>query len=262
MIPFAIVVFSVGMADLVAGFSGRPTRFLRCSFAWIVGVGAAIGTACALDFDTDAMLILGSIVAAFLLFWLLIRATDELRVGRGAVAFWAILLVFAGLIATDSQWPPSDGGRLSEWIANVPIAGFGTDSERVIVCAALVMFLLATANGVVRLILAMSSEDEPQDDDPDNRESPIDEQHRLRGGRMIGPVERLLIFGFVVAGQVTAAVFVVSAKALLRFPEVNRESPQEGPQEIHRLNEYLVVGSLGSWALAFVAAALLRGSIP
>jgi hypothetical protein len=87
----------------------------------------------------------------------------------------------------------------------------------------------------------------------------------LLGGRIIGILERWLIFGFVLAGEATAAALVVSAKSLIRFPELSsaRDSGTVGaagdqPRPVDVVTEYFLLGSLSSWLLALLPATLLR----
>ncbi|MGF1665490.1 MAG: hypothetical protein ACFCVC_04375 [Acidimicrobiia bacterium] len=63
-------------------------------------------------------------------------------------------------------------------------------------------------------------------------------------GRWIGVLERLLIFVLVVMGEAGAAGLVVAAKSILRYPEISGKTPTINP-------EYVLVGSLTSWLLAF-----------
>jgi hypothetical protein len=65
-------------------------------------------------------------------------------------------------------------------------------------------------------------------------------------GRWIGILERLLIFVLVVAGQAAAAGIVVAAKSILRYPEISAQPQRIAP-------EYVLIGSLASWLLAFTA---------
>jgi hypothetical protein len=67
-------------------------------------------------------------------------------------------------------------------------------------------------------------------------------------GRWIGALERLLIFVLVVMGEAGAAGLVVAAKSILRYPEITGEPPAIQP-------EYVLVGSLTSWFLAFAISA-------
>lgn len=65
------------------------------------------------------------------------------------------------------------------------------------------------------------------------------------GGRLIGQLERALIFLFVLANQLSAVGFLIAAKSILRFGEVKDRS--------HRMEaEYIIIGTLISflWGLA------------
>lgn len=71
-------------------------------------------------------------------------------------------------------------------------------------------------------------------------------------GRWIGILERLLVFTLVVAGEAGAAALVVTAKAILRFPEISGDEP-------HLSAEYVLIGSLASWLLAIAVGFGVRG---
>jgi hypothetical protein len=68
-------------------------------------------------------------------------------------------------------------------------------------------------------------------------------------GRWIGGMERLLIFLLVLMGEPGAASLVAAAKSLLRFPEITGTNSKISP-------EYVLVGSLASWLVAFVVGAV------
>lgn len=106
------------------------------------------------------------------------------------------------------------------------------------VIAATAVLLTAPANWLVRLVLRLVRVESPADSN--------------RAGRWIGILERLLIFVLVVAGQAAAAGIVVAAKSILRFPEISSEPKQIAP-------EYVLIGSLASWLLAFTAGAAVAG---
>lgn len=83
--------------------------------------------------------------------------------------------------------------------------------------------------------------------------------HRARGkaepaemgaGRWIGVLERLLIYVLVLVGEAGAAGLVAAAKTILRFPEISAQPAKIAP-------EYVLVGSLASWLLAFAVAAVI-----
>lgn len=84
---------------------------------------------------------------------------------------------------------------------------------------------------------------------------------------MIGAIERLLIYGLAVVGEPTAAALIVSAKSLLRFPELSKVARQpdggeegEGSTEaaaVDYVTEYFLLGSLVSWFVALASALLV-----
>ena len=82
---------------------------------------------------------------------------------------------------------------------------------------------------------------------------------RLKGGRLLGPMERLLILGLSLAGQLTAATAVVAAKSIIRFPEINAQKVRDnGGIGIDDVTEYFLVGSFASWIVALGGLALAQ----
>ena len=73
----------------------------------------------------------------------------------------------------------------------------------------------------------------------------------LRGGRWIGPVERLLMAGLGLAGAYPVVAALMAAKGIVRFPEISADAGRGS-----RAEEFLV-GSLTSWGLAFLSGLLL-----
>jgi hypothetical protein len=72
----------------------------------------------------------------------------------------------------------------------------------------------------------------------------------LGAGTLLGWLERMLYFSFLLAGQPTAAAFALTAKSAARFPALQRD--EEG------LAEYYLIGSLSSLVAAAVMALLTR----
>ena len=79
-------------------------------------------------------------------------------------------------------------------------------------------------------------------------------ERRLKGGRLLGPLERIFILGLGLAGNLTAAAIVVAAKGLLRWPELSSPTEQD---RVHRLTDYFLVGSFVSWLVALAGLVLL-----
>ena len=66
------------------------------------------------------------------------------------------------------------------------------------------------------------------------------------GGRVIGTLERGLIFLLILTGQAAGIGFLIAAKSVLRFGAVKDEG---------KLSEYVIIGTLASFGWAIAAAA-------
>jgi hypothetical protein len=74
-------------------------------------------------------------------------------------------------------------------------------------------------------------------------------------------MERLVILGLGLAGQLTAAGLVIAAKGLIRFPELQAKRSETTSVDgvgIDEVTEYFLVGSFVSWILALASLALAR----
>ena len=149
-----------------------------------------------------------------------------------------------------SPWAGPGGGLLGEWLDATQVPALrGLPADRALLLAGAFLVLLSTGNVVVRLVLAVTGTTNPA-----MQHTPDDPELRLKGGRLLGPMERVLIVGLGLAGHLTAASIVIAAKGLLRWPELQSKTEQ---QWIHRLTEYFLVGSFVSWLLALGALVLL-----
>lgn len=239
---------AVGAGDLVRAAYDvvSPRRAAVC-----IGAGLGVLLAGLLLLDLDAarlvllLVLLGSLQAVWLLGSVLAVGPDRtgpwrdrarslalLALGGGTVA----AVVGAALLTTEPTLPTRLAGTvLGRW----PLSD-------VLVASGVVLAQLATANVVVRLVLdavgvpATSNE------------------KQLKGGRVLGPMERLFIVGLGAVGELTAAAVVIAAKGLLRFPELQRAQqrlPPAGPSDV---TEYFLVGSFASWLVALGGAALIH----
>ncbi|MCW3780847.1 DUF3307 domain-containing protein [Defluviimonas salinarum] len=76
------------------------------------------------------------------------------------------------------------------------------------------------------------------------------------GGKLIGLLERGLIFLLVIVGEPAGIGFLIAAKSVLRFETTSKDQ---------RAGEYVIIGTLASfgWALVFAYATLwLMGHLP
>lgn len=75
-----------------------------------------------------------------------------------------------------------------------------------------------------------------------------------RAGQYIGMLERLIAYGFLLMGMWQAVGFLLAAKSVFRFNDLTRAKDR-------RLTEYVMVGTLLSFGIAY-AVALMVGPLP
>jgi hypothetical protein len=192
-----------------------------------------------------------AIAAAAGVGWILLGARAE-RSGDHEGAPLAVFgLALAALILL-SGWASDVGGLVERWSSWVEVPGVGDLSpNRLLMIVGVVLLQFVTGNQLVRLVLgsvgAVKPEGQPQPSD------------RLKGGRLLGPMERTLILGLGLAGQLAAATAVVAAKSIIRFPEINAAKAREnGNIGIDAVTEYFLVGSFASWIIALGGLALAQ----
>ena len=81
-------------------------------------------------------------------------------------------------------------------------------------------------------------------------------QGLIQGGKLIGTMERSLVFLFILMGQLEAIGFLIAAKSLIQF-----DSRSEGLAA----RQYIIVGTFASfgWAIVVTLATLaLRDLLP
>jgi hypothetical protein len=254
VIAVGIWLVSLGLADLIAGLSGEPKTGLRLAGAIVAGTtapallcvlaGAGAGTAVVLT------LVTGVTAAVWLVLRLGAPSISALR-ALAALGFLAASFVVVSLLGSGAVATFESGSVLERGIAQLPFPLVaGASLEQVVFVAGVLVMLFATSNAIVRLVLTAMG----------TRFS--NAEQRLRGGRVIGPLERVLIFGLGLAGQATAAALVIGAKGLLRYPELNNLRGEQGAggssaRPIDVVTEYLLIGSLTSWLLALFPLVLV-----
>lgn len=193
------------------------------------------------------------------------------------VAVSGLVAVTITVVAAGSSIP-EPSGALVDWYDELPYSAAASVSFTtfaLVVGGAL--FLIETSNVIVRLALRAeqaaprAEESHPSNDPPVVAETPshpfgmfgwkrrlpalqqdpADDVVKLRGGRFIGPIERLFLLVLVLVGQFGVMAAVVAAKGIIRFPEISKDT--EGSKA-----EYFLVGSFTSWALV-AAVGLLIG---
>lgn len=235
-------VLLVGLACTDLVHSVRPARLLPEASGAAIAVVLALLAGLTAPRDLVALLVVVLLVLAW-------GQTVTRGFGRGPV--WLPLVVLAGslalAVALGGAASPA-GGPVGDWLGTAPLPVLdGIGADRFLLLLGAFGVQLSTGNVVVRLVLATTGTLNPAKDGSLPPTS-------LKGGRLLGPMERVFIVALGLAGQVTAASIIVAAKGLLRFPELS--SPDE-QSEVHRMTEYFLVGSFTSWLVALSALVLL-----
>ncbi len=246
----------VGLADLVRAGS-RP---LAARWAVVVGAVAvgALAVLAGLTAPVDLVVLAVSVLPLGL--WVRFSA-QSVATGTG---HWPALASLAGgavLLVALGGWASTAGGLLGRWLAwaDLPIVGTGTPPAHVLLVVGVFLVNLATANVVVRLVLLGVGAMRPVR--PLEAVTGPQPSDQLRGGRLLGPMERVLIIGLGLAGQITAAGLVIAAKGLIRFPELQAKRDDRSSIDgvgIDAVTEYFLVGSFVSWLVALASLALTR----
>jgi hypothetical protein len=226
-----LTLLGLAIADLIRwvpdGVSWRRTVAAGVGgVAAVATVAALIGTRCM------GVAIAGGLAAFVLGVWLVL---GKMRPAPGWSLAWiaAVLLVSFG---ASGSAPPVEGA-LDRWYSGL---GFefteAVTVEQFLLGCAGALFLLSTANRIVRLVL-------------DAAGTPAETgEATLRGGRLLGPMERLIVAALVVAGDPAGLAFVIAAKGLLRLPEIRTDAAAGSPDD--NVTEYFLVGTFTSLLLA------------
>lgn len=160
--------------------------------------------------------------------------------GGRRTGLWPVVGLAAAVVAVLALGDaiPRADGWLTRWYAGLGLGALeDVTFERFAVAAGYVVFLVTSANIIVRTALA-------------GAHVPVaDTERRLKGGRVLGPIERVFIFATAVSGELVALAAIVAAKGIVRFPELQRDD--RGNKA-----EYVLVGSFVSWAVALVLVPL------
>ena len=247
MIAVGLWLLSIGLADLVAGLSGEPKAGPRTIGAIATGVVVPFVLGVASGATASTLFLLTLLTGVTIAVWIVLRRDASRITPLRALAALLFLLASFAAVSLFGAEPVSSFGDdpfLARGVRQLPFPLVaGASLERALFVAGILTTLFATSNAIVRLVLTAMG----------TRFS--NAEQRLRGGRVIGPLERVLIFGLGLAGQATAAALVIGAKGLLRYPELNglrNEPGAAGPpaRTIDVVTEYLLIGSLTSWLLA------------
>ncbi len=233
----------VGVVDLLRAARDATSRRRRLLLV-VAGVALLVTAAVATGFDLRWWLSVGLVWVVGLVAWVLtssvaITAHTANRQAWRAAAFASFLAPLVVLLLVGRR--PLPDTSWAEGLADQSLVG-SIGGAAFAAYLAVVLLQLSTGNVVVRLLL-----------DAVGVPAATNEK-ALRGGRLLGPMERLFLLLLASAGQLGAGAVVVAAKGLLRWPELKR-STESGPTDV---SEYFLIGSLASWLVALGGWLLTR----
>jgi hypothetical protein len=230
-----VMLVAMGIADGCRGFRAGWVSLVAGPV--VVVVVAALS---ALWHAGDIALLL--VAAAATVLWRILCRRAE-RTGEQVIAPLVVFFGAGSVLIVLSGWGSAVHGVVARWVSWTGLPLGAVSPTQLLMAVGVVLLQLTTGNQLVRLVLgsvgAVRPAGEPQPSD------------RLKGGRLLGPMERLLILGLGLGGQLAAASAVVAAKSIIRFPEINAQKAREnGTIGIDDVTEYFLVGSFASWIVA------------
>jgi hypothetical protein len=256
MIVTGLVLLAIGTADVARQFlHGRALRIVLAAAALAVIVLAAV----------TAAPLAGLFAVAVAVVWVWVFPAQA----RARAGFWpAVALAVVCIVFVAVLGPRQDAGILGAfWNVPTPWGPLSVDHTLLLVGA--VCILLESGNVIVRAALASempvslpgidATADRTHGDgapeSPDaaavggpSAEAPVP---TLKGGRLIGPLERVIVFALTLTGVYSLLAAVLAAKGIVRFPEISRDG------DTGNRAEYFLIGSLVSWVVALAAALLV-----
>lgn len=256
MIVTGLVLLAIGIADIARQFlRGRALRILLAVAAVAVIVLAAL----------TAAPLAGLFAVAMAVVWVWVFPAHT----RAKAGFWpAVALAVVCIVFVALLGPREDAGILGAvWDIPTPWGPLSVDHTLLLVGA--VCILLESGNVIVRAALASEMPaslpgaavrtdlpphaEMPTSPDPaEPGDAPIATPvPTLKGGRLIGPLERVIVFALTLTGVYSLLAAVLAAKGIVRFPEISRDG------DTGSRAEYFLIGSLVSWVVALAAAFLV-----
>jgi hypothetical protein len=273
MIEAAVLLAAIGVADLVRAPAG--SRAVSAVLGAVAGLLVAFGSMPLLGTGPWAAVA----VAALLALWLWAMTP---RGGASPHRIWPAIVVLLAVGLAAVTLPTAVPARaVADWYATTGPAAAGIGWTTAVVTIGVLLFLLRSTNLVVRAALnsraaargSGAPDAAPRPALPSGAEGwrvrigrrPVADVERvaasgrrapqLVGGRVIGPLERVLLLGLGLAGAAPVIAALVAAKGVVRFPEISADRGTGSNAET------FLVGSLTSWAIAAGGALLIWATL-
>jgi hypothetical protein len=243
----AIVLLGFGLADLAS--ASAPAKVAPVSIALPLSL-ALVGCSYVVGLATWQPWVLGTAMFLILSAWLSSRPRTGALTGATVNDPRAELALIAGVVGLSLILAgsfPNVSGAFQRWFVDLPLYSLRANSNQVALAIAAFFFMLHTGNRIIRLVLAVVGAEVEAG------------QEKLKGGRYIGPIERLIVAALMLAGSLEGAGLIIAAKGFIRLPEIRSETESEhGVGD--SVAEYFLIGTLTSIAIAGALAALILGT--
>jgi len=258
MIFLTLGLLGFGVTDLLRFRPESEEAGGRSRLIWhlpAVAAGAGVSGAIAALAGSSLMEVVVVLMVGLAVLGIWVALDSGLRENWPIVPLMWVAAVMIALFSISSLGDPV-GGPFQHWYSALDYAFVEeVDADRFLLGCAATIFALASCNRIVVLVLGLVPNSLGED------------ESRLKGGRFLGPMERIVIGAVILAGDPAAAAIVITAKGLLRFPEINRGSKDERQcsQGEKRMSpdentEYFLIGTIASLLLATLLTAVISAS--
>ena len=232
LILVALALWGFGLVDLCR-WSPGPVGMRRAAGAVVIGAVGAAALAGLAGACLSQILAVALVSLVVLAVW--VGFDYRPLQGKSGLPFAWLGAVLLALFACSGSVGPISG-PLESWYEQLDLAFVEEVSvDQFVLGLSAMVFMAASGNRLVRLVLDAAGVSLEKN------------ESAVPGGRVLGPLERVLVFAIVLAGDPAAAAIVVTGKGLLRFPEIRSESRRSGPDVV---TEYFLIGTLTSLVIA------------
>ena len=231
-----IILLKLFLAHLAGDFLLQPYSWVQAKeekklFAWQLYVHAALHGFLVLLFLWDIHVWMWALLIAFL--HLVIDATKVLGQTtrtRRTFFFYDQLL---HLISIYLVWL---------WYERQPISFSFFKDENIVLLITLIIFITTPVSMMIRIFISKWTPDTDSGDDMTSLQS---------AGKYTGILERLLVFVFMIHNEWQAVGFLIAAKSVFRFGNLQEARDR-------KLTEYILIGTLLSFGIAILTGMYFR----
>jgi hypothetical protein len=243
MILVSLWALGLGTGDLVR-WAPEAVTFRRATSALAAALAATSVVTATSGFSPNGVLLCEIAVALVVGVWFWV---DSPRFNKpGPAMAWLLASLLAAVSC--SSLAQRISGPLKDWYTRLDF-GFVAHVrvDTFVLSVAVALFSLASANRVVRLVLEAT-----------DTKAEANEQ-TLKGGRILGPMERIFVGAMILSGSLTALGALIAAKGVLRLPEIRKDG-QQSDGSPDQVTEYFLIGTFTSLLIASGLALLVLAS--